>query len=646
MSIKGKMQKEDEFSSAQNLKLYNFHNFVRFLYNFSTFTLLLNDDATAKDKEEVVIAQMLAFELSNTFGDKIMFPSVKNEFMLKVQEVWKHNFLIPNISPPLIKSLVYGNFHELQKQPSSFVYKKYSSEEFKSMAKELSKGLKLDSEKSWGYLQAYLESPGVLRHVYKISRLLVTKNSHIILVGPPRACGREILQLATLIYPDTFLYEPEVKISDDIIGFKESFRSAMIQAVKTDKDIVFYYDTNHIDDPVYVNYMSNFMKLFDRDSIETFDREFCDQLISAQKEYMELQIVQFPNSKNLKLKKPVQKVGAGSSHGLSKDIYSFENGKRAELSEAEYYSLALAKISGRFHIVIQSSGIRDYKELNRYNCLESTMSVIFLEDIVNEDWSFFTQEDAESTAKTNFNMFDISYEFFTKMQLQNPAPKNNQEAFQDTELEVDRKNKQLAKRMIEIKSKIHNSILDFYKTITVEDPDQQIAPGLAASIIPSEDMRLEIIAGLVCKTVRESPHLDIPVSVNYNSKFVILHEMIKFMHDFLSTSLMIRVNYYESLVEKTKDLTEFYESTVIRKKDLHGKNHTVTVQMLDYQEQISRVESQLEDIQASINNNIQRRKQQEELEKELSKVISEKDRRINKIVSLIEQTTGADYEFM
>ena len=87
MSIKGKMQKEDEFSSAQNLKLYNFHNFVRFLYNFSTFTLLLNDDATTKDKEEVVIAQMLAFELANTFGDKIMFPSVKNEFMLKVQEV-------------------------------------------------------------------------------------------------------------------------------------------------------------------------------------------------------------------------------------------------------------------------------------------------------------------------------------------------------------------------------------------------------------------------------------------------------------------------------------------------------------------------------------------------------------------------------
>lgn len=118
------------------------------------------------------------------------------------------------------------------------------------------------------------------------------------------------------------------------------------------------------------------------------------------------------------------------------------------------------------------------------------------------------------------------------------------------------------------------------------------------------------------------------------------------MHDFLSTSLMIRNNYYESLVEKTNDLSEFYESTIIRKKDLHSKNHTVTVEMLDYQDQINKVECQLEDIQASINSNIQRRKQQEELEKDLAKVVHEKNKRIKRIVAVIEQTTGADYEFV
>ena len=68
--------------------------------------------------------------------------------------------------------------------------------------------------------------------------------------------------------------------------------------------------------------------------------------------------------------------------------------------------------------------------------------------------------------------------------------------------------------------------------------------------------------------------------------------------------------------------------------------------MLDYQEQISKIDSHLEDIQLSIANNIQRRKQQEDLERELAKVVHEKDRRIKKIVAVIEQTTGADYEFM
>ena len=142
------------------------------------------------------------------------------------------------------------------------------------MAKDISKKLKLDAEKSCGYLQAYLESPGILRHVYKISRLIVIKNTHILLVGPPRACGREILQLSTLIYPETVLFEPEVKIQNDIISFKNSFRDAMLQVIETDKDILFLYDTNHLDDPVYVDYIYNYIDLFERDSIEIFDKGF------------------------------------------------------------------------------------------------------------------------------------------------------------------------------------------------------------------------------------------------------------------------------------------------------------------------------------------------------------------------------------
>jgi hypothetical protein len=148
MSIKEKLQKNDDFSNSQNLKIYNFNNFVKFLYNFSTFTLMINEDAASAEKEEEVIAQMLAYELSCTFGDRIMFPSIRNEFLTRVQEVCKHNFLIPTITPEKIESLAYGNFHEIHKQPSSFVYKKYTKDNFKEMASQLNKSLKLESDKS------------------------------------------------------------------------------------------------------------------------------------------------------------------------------------------------------------------------------------------------------------------------------------------------------------------------------------------------------------------------------------------------------------------------------------------------------------------------------------------------------------------
>ena len=63
-------------------------------------------------------------------------------------------------------------------------------------------------------------------------------------------------------------------MASDIIGFKKSFKTALLLSVSTNKDIVFLYDTNHLEDQVYLDYMANFINLFDRDSIEVFDQEF------------------------------------------------------------------------------------------------------------------------------------------------------------------------------------------------------------------------------------------------------------------------------------------------------------------------------------------------------------------------------------
>jgi hypothetical protein len=652
MSIKEKMEKIDKYSDTMQLKIFNFHNFTRFLYNFSTFSLMINEEAACNEKEEEVISQLLAYELSTTFADRIMFPSVKNDFLLKIQEVWKHNFLIPSISPTKIKSITYGNFHELHKQPSSFVYSKHVSSEFKQLAAQINKKLKLDTEKSCGYLKAFLETPGVIRKMYKIARLLVLKNSHLCIVGSPRANGREILQLATLVYPDTKLWEPEVKLANDIMGFKDAFKNALLGWISENKDVVFLYDTNHLDDQLYVDYMANFINLFDKDWIEIFDQEFSEQLIETQKKYMDEESKQIPKIKSIK-KLGVALKGLPGISGSHKETFAYENGaKKKELSNSEYYTLAIARISCNFHIVMMVNGLAGYKEMNSFYNFESKMHVLFLEDITNEDSEYFADLTSENlvAAKSNSNLFDISYEYFSKMQMYTPEPKTSQEVYQDNEEEnqqnSQRKTRVLAKRMVEIKSKIHNLILDFYEKVTYDDVNEEVIPGLQAGTIPSEDMKLETIAGLVWKGVKLNPKLEVAVSINFNSKFVVFHEMIKFLHDFLSTSLMIRNNYYDSLVEKIKDLSEFYSATVTRKKDLHFKSHELTLKMLDYKDQIDKIDLQLEDIQVAVHNNNERKKTQEMLEIELAKVVSEKERRIRKIVSVIEQTTGADYEYV
>lgn len=66
---------------------------------------MLEENVTENDKEEDVIAKLLAFELANIFGDRIMSSQNREEFLNKIQEVCKHNFLIPDITADKINNL-------------------------------------------------------------------------------------------------------------------------------------------------------------------------------------------------------------------------------------------------------------------------------------------------------------------------------------------------------------------------------------------------------------------------------------------------------------------------------------------------------------------------------------------------------------
>lgn len=146
------------------------------------------------------------------------------------------------------------------------------------------------------------------------------------------------------MYPDTELLEPEVKLANDIMAFKKSFKSAMLKSVSQNKDIIFLYDSNHVHDQLYVDFLANFINMFDRDSIEVFDKEFCHDLVAAQKESMENQLKNFPKTKSIKkISGPI--IGSSGITTLPKDTFAIENGsKMKELSNSEYYALGVARI--------------------------------------------------------------------------------------------------------------------------------------------------------------------------------------------------------------------------------------------------------------------------------------------------------------
>lgn len=588
MSIKDKMSRNDAFSEFQILPIFNFHHFVRLCNNFSTFSMMLDEQNPDNEKEEGIIAKLLAFELSNIFGDRIMNPQLRNEFLTRIQEVCKHNFLVSDVTADKINELCYGNFHELYKQPSNFVYTKNKPEDFPEIINQIKKKFKADLKSKNliinSYLEVFLEIPGALRQIYKIARLIKAKNSHICLIGPPGAGTREYLQLACLISSTNnqtaILFEPNVRYSVDVIKFRNDFRKAMVLAVKTKNEVSFLIDDTHIDDIIYFDYVANFLTLFDNDSIELFDHEFCQELIKTQRQVNDEEIESLSKGGmkgNLKMFK-------STTSGFDTADPSLKN----KQNDKELYIMAINTIIDKFHVVINFSSINKYKYYaKKYSCFETKMSCMYIDDISNEQ------------------AFDFSYQHFKNIAISNPSGRTSQEQYQDDE-EIEKRTKDIAKRIVEVKSKIYNNILDFfYQNSSIDGSvlgESDDDSSFKLSNERQSDKKIDTIANNISNNMKKIHTLDIPVSTDFNSKYryILFNEMISYLYEFLSSSLLVIRNYYESLVLKTNDLSNFYSTTHSRKKDLHNRNLNITLQLMEYKDRISKVNTHIKDKQNTL----------------------------------------------
>ena len=201
---------------------------------------------------------------------------------------------------------------------------------------------------------------------------------------------------------------------------------------------------------------------------------------------------------------------------------------------------------------------------------------------------------------TSDEALQFSTKQFKKIAVTNPSSRGSQDSYQNEE-EVEKRTKVIAKRVVEVKSKINNYILDlFYQNSSVDGAisnDSDDESSFKNSNLDQSEKQLDSIMNAINQNLKKVHTLDIPVTTSYNSKyrFILFNEMVTYLYDFLSSSLMVKRNYYESLVLKTNDLSNFYSTTHNRKKELHNKNLEITLQLIDYQDRMAKVENQIKD---------------------------------------------------
>lgn len=108
------------------------------------------------------------------------------------------------------------------------------------------------------FLDGFLESPNSLKEIFKLSRILFKEMQHLVLVGHSGGGKLEFLQL-TAILNSALLLELQIPRLGETFKFITSFKKAVLAAIGVDKPTFIVIGDNSLRDPLYVDYLHNFM---------------------------------------------------------------------------------------------------------------------------------------------------------------------------------------------------------------------------------------------------------------------------------------------------------------------------------------------------------------------------------------------------
>jgi hypothetical protein len=134
-------------------------------------------------KEEEAMAEIFCYEAMRTFGDRIMRPKARVNFLNKLDEICKKEFRWDRdrYDAKFLESLVMGNYHD---KPAESHIKMVSltNEEDIENAKDLIH-TKITNNSGNQMLSLILDSPSGLGDLYRVSRTIFKEQQHVVLVG-------------------------------------------------------------------------------------------------------------------------------------------------------------------------------------------------------------------------------------------------------------------------------------------------------------------------------------------------------------------------------------------------------------------------------------------------------------------------------
>lgn len=109
-------KRSDTSSYSSFSRINKFQYVAKFCQNI-VFNCMSTDatdvNGNSKKREEDAIADIFCYEAMRTFGDRIMRPGFRTEFIGKLSDICQKEFLCDKTiySPSYIENLILGNYH-------------------------------------------------------------------------------------------------------------------------------------------------------------------------------------------------------------------------------------------------------------------------------------------------------------------------------------------------------------------------------------------------------------------------------------------------------------------------------------------------------------------------------------------------------